>query len=290
MSTIDDGGPANVRPMAVIMDALDRTHRRACGQKGIHYMSIPVDPKRDADVILIDAIDELGRMRDSEAPLRAEVKRLRARIALAREALYATGHFQPHQCDDDIAPRITEMWSAMRDATRPTLTTALAFEAGQEVERLRAAAPIIHTLDVDDLVREVGRKVDAWTHDGSSHHDLKAACAEAIRKTVPEVASAPALPDNADPGDEAQPARSTDEGYGITCSPDGVWMSEDRAAYLKRQDEKDALLERIAELEKALDCMISVVGLTAFKYEAQRAVLQEAVDLATRALGAGGAK
>jgi len=100
-------------------------------------------------------------------------------------------------------------------------------ELETEVERLRAAAPIIHTLDVDDLVREVGRKVDAWTHDGSSHHDLKAACAEAIRKTAPEVASAPALPDNADPGDEAQPARSG-EAERERCGVCGWTLAESR--------------------------------------------------------------
>ena len=66
----------NARPMAVILDALDRTHRRACGQTGIHYMSIPVNPERDADVILSDAIDELGRMRDAEAPLLARIAEL----------------------------------------------------------------------------------------------------------------------------------------------------------------------------------------------------------------------
>ena len=57
----------------------------------------------------------------------------------------------------------------------------------------------------------------------------------------------------------------------------------------RMRDVEAPLLARIAELEKALECVISVVGLTAFKHETQRAVLQEAVDLATRALRAGGA-
>lgn len=51
------------RPMPVIHDALDRTHRRACGETGIHYMSIPPDFERDADLILSDAIEELEKRR-----------------------------------------------------------------------------------------------------------------------------------------------------------------------------------------------------------------------------------
>jgi len=139
-------------------------------------------------------------------------------------------------------------------------------ELETEVERLRAAAPIIHTLDVDDLVREVGRKVDAWTHDGSSHHDLKAACAEAIRKTAPEVASAPALPDNADPGDEAQPASPTDEGVAH------AYASHLREARAARAILEAPLLARIAELEQIRQDAITGLG---------------RID---RALGAGGAK
>lgn len=43
---------------------------------------------------------------------------------------------------------------------------------------------------------------------------------------------------------------------------------------------------RSEALVKALDTLVIVVGLTAFKYEAQRAALQEAVDLAKAALKA----
>jgi Ca2+/H+ antiporter len=45
----------------------------------------------------------------------------------------------------------------------------------------------------------------------------------------------------------------------------------------------DAAQENI-RLRDALHTLICVVGLTAFKYEAQRAALQEAVDLANKVL------
>ena len=45
-----------------------------------------------------------------------------------------------------------------------------------------------------------------------------------------------------------------------------------------------ALKARIAELQEALDTLICVVGLTAFKHESQRQSLQEAVNLALKAM------
>jgi hypothetical protein len=44
------------------------------------------------------------------------------RVSLAREALIGTGYFTPDQVGDDIAPRITELWSA----SRPTMNTRAA--------------------------------------------------------------------------------------------------------------------------------------------------------------------
>ena len=38
------------------------------------------------------------------------------------------------------------------------------------------------------------------------------------------------------------------------------------------------------EMLEALKCLVAVVGLTAFKHEGQRAVLQEAVDMALAAI------
>lgn len=42
-------------------------------------------------------------------------------MGLAREALIRTGYFQPSEVGDDIAPRITELYSAL---TRPKLEIA----------------------------------------------------------------------------------------------------------------------------------------------------------------------
>lgn len=48
----------------------------------------------------------------------ARVETAEARIDRARRALIGTGYFTPSQVGDDIAPRITELWSAMA----PTLS------------------------------------------------------------------------------------------------------------------------------------------------------------------------
>lgn len=45
-----------------------------------------------------------------------------------------------------------------------------------------------------------------------------------------------------------------------------------------------ALLELAREQNEALDTLVAIVGLTAFKYENQRQVLQEAVDIAGAAI------
>ena len=44
------------------------------------------------------------------------------------------------------------------------------------------------------------------------------------------------------------------------------------------------LVAAAPEMYAALDCLLAIVGLTAFKHESQRAVLQEAVDEAISAL------
>lgn len=62
---------------------------------------------------------------------------------------------------------------------------------------------------------------------------------------------------------------------------------EAKTMYVREKDHlaSHALLQaRCRELESALGTLVAIVGLTAFKYEAQREVLQEAVDLATKAL------
>lgn len=62
-----------------IREALQRIHRAASGRGGA-YMSIPADPRRDADLILAAAIDELEDRRE----LAAEAGRaLAARTAVS---------------------------------------------------------------------------------------------------------------------------------------------------------------------------------------------------------------
>lgn len=46
-----------------IREAFFRLHDNASGRTARSYMSIPPDPKRDADLILVAAIDELVELR-----------------------------------------------------------------------------------------------------------------------------------------------------------------------------------------------------------------------------------
>jgi hypothetical protein len=50
---------------------------------------------------------------------------------------------------------------------------------------------------------------------------------------------------------------------------------------------RDEVQAEINRLRDALECLVLVVGLTAFKYEGQRSALQEAVNYAQTALVAG---
>ena len=53
-----------MRPIEEISEALLKMHRLATGQSTESYMSIPANPKRDADLILGAAIEELRDLRD----------------------------------------------------------------------------------------------------------------------------------------------------------------------------------------------------------------------------------
>ena len=50
------------------------------------------------------------------------------------------------------------------------------------------------------------------------------------------------------------------------------------------EEERDRLIDQRDDLREALATLVAIVGLTAFKYEGQRAVLQEAVDKAREVL------
>jgi|SRR5699024_4431295 len=74
----------------------------------------------------------------------------------------------------------------------------------------------------------------------------------------------------------------SDHGFLIASS-----MGRDDSGFYASESEADANAHLIAaapELFEALDTLVSVVGLTAFKYAEQRAVLQEAADQSIAAL------
>lgn len=57
-----------------------------------------------------------------------------------------------------------------------------------------------------------------------------------------------------------------------------------RSVWLEVSEEDARLIPSAPNLYEKLDQLVAVVGLTAFKYEGQRAVLQEAVDEALSVL------
>lgn len=60
----------------------------------------------------------------------------------------------------------------------------------------------------------------------------------------------------------------------ITAAHDLFWFKKENAH----------LIAAAPEIYNALDSLVAIVGLTAFKYEGQRQVLQEAVDMALAVL------
>lgn len=60
-------------PIETIRKALQHIHHVAIGESDRAYMSIPADPKRDADLILVAAIDELDALRADLARVSGEL-------------------------------------------------------------------------------------------------------------------------------------------------------------------------------------------------------------------------
>lgn len=56
-------------PIDRIKDELLRVHAVATGKSDRAYMSIPADPRRDADLIVMAAIDELAQLRSDRKRL-----------------------------------------------------------------------------------------------------------------------------------------------------------------------------------------------------------------------------
>ena len=69
------------QPIERIRDAFARAHKIATGGRA-HYMSIPADAERDADLILSDAIDELEALRNAAPALLDAAERAQASEAI----------------------------------------------------------------------------------------------------------------------------------------------------------------------------------------------------------------
>jgi hypothetical protein len=64
-----------VKTIDEIRDAFLHVHHVAIGTSERSYMSIPADPQRDADLIVMAAIEELKTLRETVAEVRAEVSK-----------------------------------------------------------------------------------------------------------------------------------------------------------------------------------------------------------------------
>lgn len=81
---------------ATLRKALQRIHHVATGQSDRAYMSIPADPKRDADLLLSAAIDELVELRRRASEGRPCLGQAIEKIAEVRDWLHrAQGYSLP---------------------------------------------------------------------------------------------------------------------------------------------------------------------------------------------------
>lgn len=89
----------------------------------------------------------------------------RERINLAIVALIKTGYFTPDQVDDDVAPRITEMYSALKHDKKPmdAINRMLLVEPAKEQfnrdfnELLESARKFLSSMDKHDFHTAIHR-------------------------------------------------------------------------------------------------------------------------------------
>jgi chromosome segregation ATPase len=134
-----------VKTIDEIRDAFLHVHHVAIGTSERSYMSIPADPKRDADLIVMAAIDELNALREYRD---CEQARLDARAEEVREACaklvdLAAIHESPAAPNylDDLAEKVratpltaTPLADALRDERE--VSESLRAQLHEAVERL----------------------------------------------------------------------------------------------------------------------------------------------------------
>lgn len=121
-------------PIPTIRNALDRIHRRACGETTDTYMSIPADPERDADLILSAAIDELEAAR---ALRRGGVTEAMRKVILYMADLRRVRTYEEQLSDDEIRAALKDM-DALNSGASVVVDREEWERTKADLERLRA--------------------------------------------------------------------------------------------------------------------------------------------------------
>jgi hypothetical protein len=130
------------KPIGEIREAFLLVHRVATGVSERSYMSIPADPERDADLIVMAAIDELEQARARVETLlkeRAEDVAVRREVIADRDrAEFGLGHVTVER---DVALAEVEVlrvqWAAMKAARDRIISDLDAARAEREQARAR---------------------------------------------------------------------------------------------------------------------------------------------------------
>ena len=149
------------QPIERIRDAFARAHKIATGGRA-HYMSIPADAERDADLILSDAIDELEALRNAAPALLDTIDALRVKVTELGDTCKGWHRIGSKVMAERVALKAeverlckVDHWQSVaagirseRDALRAKLS-ASEREAERLREALKAAATSLQTIGRD---------------------------------------------------------------------------------------------------------------------------------------------
>jgi hypothetical protein len=180
-----------------ITEALGRIHRVATGDSDEAYMSIPANPRQDADLILSAAIRELEQLRafktyvharldghgvpvDPESPHKAAGCRIGGRldhVFAERDDLRAKleASEASYQWQREHTDALDKNWAALHDGMGRRLEASEAGAAAlrEALEHIRENTPSQQTLEYDDGARNLGDYIGAALADSAGREWLE---------------------------------------------------------------------------------------------------------------------